>query len=305
VTARQDPEARFVAIELRARDRDTAERAAAEAYAAGALGLEERESGDGITFAIYAPAARAEAVRAALLGVEPVEVSAAARLPEVDWSEHWKRGLAPVVVSPRLMLRPSFDATPALPGQRVLVIDPGQAFGTGGHASTRLALECIDAIAPELLPRTRLLDVGTGSGVLALAALALGCGFACGLDRDRLAGEAARDNARRNRLADRLALCIGEPAALAERARFDVVAANLLLSEHLPLLPALARLADGGRLIVSGLLETQRDAWEAAAHGHGLRVERALRGADAGGAAWVALITRGSARASRATPAPA
>jgi ribosomal protein L11 methyltransferase len=305
VTASQAAAARFVAILLRARDRDVAERAAAEAYAAGALGLEEQESDAGVTFAIYAPAERAEAVRAALLGVEPVSVSPATALPEVDWSERWKHGLAPVVVSPRLMLRPSFDSTPAAAGQRVLVIDPGQAFGTGGHVSTRLALECIDTLAAELSPRTRFLDVGTGSGVLALAALALGCGLACGLDRDRLAAEAARDNARRNRLGDRLALCIGEPAALAAGASFDLVAANLLLSEHLPLLPDLARLAAGARLIVSGLVEAQRAEWEAAAAPCGLRVERVLRRADADGVAWVALITRGPAGASPATRARA
>jgi ribosomal protein L11 methyltransferase len=295
----------FVAIELFARDRDTAERAAAEAYAAGAVGLEEREADGGVTFAIYAPADRAEAVRAALLAVEPSGVGAVAALPEVDWSERWKAGLAPIAVSPRLMLRPSFDVTSVAPGQRVLVIDPGQAFGTGGHASTRLALECIDTLAPGLSRDTRFLDVGTGSGVLALAALALGCGSACGIDRDRLAVEAARDNARANRLSEHLALCCGEPASLATHARFDVVAANLLLSEHLPVLPALALLAAGGHLIVSGLLEEQRGEWEAAASRHGLWVRRALRRQDESGAGWIALITRAPALASRATPARA
>ncbi len=292
MSARHSPAASFVAIELFAADRGLAERAAAEAYAAGATGLEEREHPEGVWFIVYAPAARAGEVRAAL-SAEGALPGPAVPVPEQDWSERWKRGLSAIAISPRLMLRPSFDATEPLPGQHVLTIDPGQAFGTGVHESTRLALECIDALAADLTSDSRVLDVGTGTGVLALAALSLGCGFACGLDVDPLAGEAAHHNARRNGLAERLALFVGTPDALASDARFDLVFANMLWNEIEPLLPRLAlHLRIGGRLIVSGLLEEQRAGIERAAAGHGLRVDLVRERVDANGASWTGLVMR-------------
>jgi ribosomal protein L11 methyltransferase len=307
MSARQSHADRFVAIELCAADREAAERAAAEAYAAGAVGLVEKgEAADGITFAVYAPAALAGRVRAALES-QPVELRGSAAVPDVDWSERWKQDQAPIVVSPRLLLRPSFDTTPAAPGQRVIVIDPAQAFGTGAHESTRLALDCLDAIAAELSPETRLLDVGTGTGVLALAALCLGCARVCGLDADPLAGEAARTNAVRNDLSHALDLFVGTPASLAPHARFDVVVANLLLAEVSPLIPALAaQTAEGGAWVVSGLLESQRADFEAAAGRFELRSTLTRERVDASGAVWTGLVMRrASARSSRGTGAPA
>ena len=227
MSTRHSPAASFVAIELFAANRDVAEQAAAEAYAAGATGLEEREHPAGVCFMVYAPSSRAGEVRAALTA-EGVLLGPSEPVPEQDWSERWKQGLSAIVISPRLMLRPSFDTTEPLQGQHVLTIDPGQAFGTGVHESTRLALECIDAVAAELPAGSRVLDVGTGTGVLAMAALSLGCDFACGLDVDPLAGEAARDNARRNGLAERLALFTGTPDALRSDVRFELVVANML-----------------------------------------------------------------------------
>lgn len=312
MSARHSRDVPFVVIELRAAERDAAERAAAEAFAAGAVGLEEREpesSGGGeepfaVAFAIYAPAALAAAVEAAL-AAEDVRVSAPAPVPDVDWSERWKQGLSAIVVSPRLMLRPSFDTTPAQPGQCVLEIDPGQAFGTGGHESTRLALACVDTIVPRLPSSARVLDVGTGTGVLALAALALGCGRVCALDRDPLAAVAAGANAVRNGLRDRLDLLVGTPEALAPEARFDWLLANLLLGELEPLLPAFARLTPaGGGWIVSGLVEAQVERWQHAAAAFGVTTERALRRRDASGVEWIALVMRRRpARARRAAAA--
>jgi len=290
----------FVVIELRA-EATLAERAVAEAYAAGAVGLEEREGPEGIVFALYAPAERGDAVRAALRTLPGLRVSAPVALVPVDWSEAWKQGLGPIEISERLMLRPSFDATPGGPGQRVLTLDPGQAFGTGAHESTRLALECLDTIAPELGAGTRLLDVGTGSGVLALAALALGCGRVCAFDNDPLAGEATRENAARNELETGLALFVGEPGALRVDTRFDWVLANMLLDELLSVLPTVGALtASDGGWIVSGLLESQRAEWERAAERHGLVTRATRQRSDASGAVWTGLVMRRvSARASR------
>ncbi len=290
--SRSSTGAAFERIEVRAAGPAAAERALAEAMEAGAAGLEEREEQGGITLLIYAPAARMEAVRRALLercGGE-VEVGAPETLRETDWSEAWKAGLEAIVVSRRLLVRPSFVKATPEPEQAELVIDPGQAFGTGGHASTLLALEWLDAVAPGLAPGARILDVGAGSGILALAALRLGPGTAVAFDLDPLAAAATRANAAANGLAGRLEVFAGPLEAL-RPAPFDLVLANLLKSELLPLAEGIAACtARGGRAVFSGLLEADRRAVEEALHAAGLRLLGTRQREDASGDRWVSLL---------------
>jgi ribosomal protein L11 methyltransferase len=292
-------------IAVRARSRDDAERVVAEAYAAGAQGCEEREEDGRLTFLLYAPEELADAVwRAAAAAAGPgLEVDVPRALPPVDWSEAWKAELAPIVVSERLAVRPSFAPFEPGAGQQVLVVDPGQAFGTGAHESTRLALEWIAQRAPALPARARILDVGTGSGVLALAVLALAPqgARAFAFDLDPLAAPEARHNAIRNALAGRLSLFTGGVDCVAPAARFDWIVANLLRRELEPLLPALAaHLADGGELALSGLLAEEGPGVEARAQALGLEPAGSLERADASGARWGArLMRRPRARASR------
>ncbi|MEB2346415.1 MAG: 50S ribosomal protein L11 methyltransferase [Deltaproteobacteria bacterium] len=262
-----------------------AELAAAEAWEAGAAGIEERDDG---TLLVWAPAARAGAVRAALVaalgagavgGVEPE--------PAADWPETWKQGLRPLVVSERLVVRPPFAPHPLAPGQREVVIEPRQAFGTGAHATTALALEALDEALAERRG-ARVLDVGCGSGVLALAALALGAARAVACDLDPIAARETRENAARNALAP-LAAFAGSLDALAP-ARFELVAANLIRRELEPLLAGLvARTAAGGALVLSGLLAGERAPIEASLAARGARVGAARVREDAGGDAWLAL----------------
>jgi ribosomal protein L11 methyltransferase len=269
------------------------ERAAAEAFEAGALGTEE-QGGTGLALWVYARAADAARVHAALGRVPGLALAAPEPLPERAWAEAWKDGLEPIVISPRLLVRPPFRAAPAGFAGAELVIEPGQAFGTGGHASTRLALEALDALPEAALRGARALDVGCGSGVLALAALALGAHSAVGCDLDPLATAAARAAARDHGHASRLALFTGSLDALASNARFELAVANLLRRELEPLLPALARaLAPGGTLLLSGLLASERAGVEAAlaALGLGLRASRSAPEPD--GDAWLALAARG------------
>ncbi|MDP6073661.1 MAG: 50S ribosomal protein L11 methyltransferase [Myxococcota bacterium] len=278
----------FVCFVVNAGDRALAERAAADAFEMGAVGLEERDGEPVAKLIFYAPRNRAAAVRTALLahGLEPAERA----VPAENWSESWKAGLGPVEVSERLRVRPSFVRAPLLPGQVELRIDPGQAFGTGGHESTLLALEWVDALAP-LPPTTRVLDVGCGTGVLALAALGLGAGRAVAFDLDRLAAQAASDNAVRNGLGGRLAVFTGSIAA-SRVVGFDLVLANLLRDEMLPQLTEVAaRTAPGGRIVLSGLLATDRSELEPALTRCGLRIRDARTRRDASGTAWLALLT--------------
>jgi ribosomal protein L11 methyltransferase len=276
--------ARFAAAE-------PAERAAALAYEAGAAGLEERDEAGGVTLLLYAPAERAAAVRAALAGVGPLALGEPEPVADEDWSERWKAGLGATVISPRLVVRPAFVAHALAPGQREVRIDPGQAFGTGSHASTRLALEWIDALAPGLRPGARVLDVGTGSGVLALAAAVLAPVRAVGFDLDPVAAREAAANVARNGCTDRVAVFAGPLEALAGPP-FDLAVANLLRSEALPLLRGIARcLPAGGQAIFSGLLFDECEAFGAALAAAGLRREAERVCQDATGERWAALLT--------------
>jgi ribosomal protein L11 methyltransferase len=249
----------------------------AEAFEAGAEGAEEQDdpTAGRLPYAawVYARAGEVERIRALLLDVARTGHDAGARIgpgeamAPVDWSEEWKRGLGPIVISPRLLVRPPFSEVALLPGQREVVIDPGQAFGTGTHASTQLCLEWIDLLLADAEGRakfTRVLDVGTGSGILALAAVVLGAESALGFDLDVVAIEAAQDAARANGLGEAVRFACLPIEQIDARPAFPLVVANLLKRELLPIAGEIARrVAPEGSLILAGLLE--EDAEEVAA----------------------------------------
>jgi ribosomal protein L11 methyltransferase len=258
------------------------------------VGLEERSDEQGITLLLYAPAQRARALRAVLAGSDPapLELGEIEAVPDTDWSEGWKAGLGASVISERLVVRPSWVAHARGPGQAEVLIDPGQAFGTGTHPSTRLALEWIDQLAAGLRPGARVLDVGTGSGVLALAAATLETrARAVAFDLDPVAAREARSNAARNGCSARVSVFAGGLDAIAGPP-FDLVLANLLRSEALPLLPGLAaRTRTGGQALFSGLLESETGAFSEAALAAGFTRQQGLRsGGDAAGERWSALL---------------
>ncbi len=241
----------------------------AEAFEAGAEGAEEFEEGDDFRAWIYAGVDRIETTHEQVQAASATEteVGPVEAMPEVDWSEAWKVGLDAISISPRLLIRPPFVEVDLAPGQREVVIDPGQAFGIGGHASTRLCLEWIDALLdPSASQDTsgsapvdidRVLDVGTGSGVLALAALVLGARRAVGFDLDPVATVAAQEAAIRNRLSAQAHFLTGPITALQSSERpFPLVLANLLKQEMLPIATEIARFTRrDGRLVLAGLLE--------------------------------------------------
>jgi ribosomal protein L11 methyltransferase len=232
------------------------ERLVAELSSLGTLGVEEREAE---LLAYFGASAGAET--ASVLGLADPErhisVSGPARVPDADWEREWRNGLAPRHIA-GLWIRPSWCASA---GEPELVIDPQQAFGSGEHASTRLALALL---LEALRPGETLLDVGTGSGILALAGLRRGAARAVAFDTDPIAIANAAENRDRNRLP--LALYCGGLEALSKRARFDVGVANLLLHELLPCLPALAARTRRA-LVLSGQLELERGRLAAALPG--------------------------------------
>ena len=193
-----------------------------------------------------------------------------------DWEERWKRFHTPVLVGGRLWVRPPWEEPAVRPGVHEVVIDPGQAFGTGTHPTTRMCLELL----LELEPGGSLADLGCGSGVLAIAAAKLGFAPGTGLDSDRAAVAATAANARDNGVVldrvERFDLRRGAPPVA------DVVVANLMRPLLLRVAGALSQ--PPRYLIASGLLETEADE-VAGAFGPRLRERRRLT--DKG---WAALL---------------
>jgi ribosomal protein L11 methyltransferase len=185
---------------------------------------------------------------------------AAAEFREVadqDWTRAWMDQFRPMRFGRRLWIYP-WNIEPPADGDEeraVVRLDPGLAFGTGTHPTTALCLEWLDGLAPA---GARVLDVGCGSGVLAIAALKLGAESAVGIDNDPQALAASLDNARRNGVDDRLALYAPEAAPAG---RYPVVVANILAGALDALAGQLAAACEaGGRIALSGILDGQQDA---------------------------------------------
>jgi ribosomal protein L11 methyltransferase len=189
----------------------------------------------------------------------PIEV-ATAPVPPTDWEGVFRAHHRPLAIGQRLLVAPPWDVPPA-GGREVLVVEPGMAFGTGQHATTRTCLEELEAVLAER-PVTSVLDAGTGTGILALAALRLGVPHVVAFDVDAEALPVARATLARNG-ASAVVLLAGTLDAI--RGHYDLVLANLLAGTLVAEAPALrAHTAPGGSLIASGILEQQADAVAAA-----------------------------------------
>lgn len=210
-------------------------------------------------------------------------------LKDTDWSEKWKKGLRPIKVSYRkyrVTVKPTWKKVKRSPGEIIIDIDPGMAFGTGGHATTKMCLKAIlRLVKGGHLPKgPSILDVGTGTGVLAIAGVKLGFKKALGTDIDKVALKVARKNARANKAM----LTLSSKDLSAVPGSFDLVVANILAGELKRLSPALkSKIAPDGYLILSGILESESDSVEAAFSSLGLR--KAFSLAEKG---WVALVFR-------------
>lgn len=172
-----------------------------------------------------------------------------------DWSSSWKVHFKPLRVGKHLLIVPTWEDVQPLPGDLVIRIDPGMAFGTGGHETTRLCLELLESVmeCDPLRTVPTLLDLGTGSGILAMAASLLGAGRILALDIDPDAVKVARENLALNEMLDRIECGTAPLETLTEK--FDIILANILAEELVRLAPSLMeRLQPGGTLILSGIL---------------------------------------------------
>lgn len=216
--------------------------------------VEERDDGSLVTFA--EDEAAAERLEAALAAEAPVETARRA-LDSADWSTRWRDGLGPRRIG-RLTVTPSWvSADRSAP---VVVIDPETAFGSGEHGSTRGALALVERY---LRPGDRVLDLGSGSGIVAIAAAVLGAARATGIEMDAEANEVAARNAERNGVADRVTFLEGDAADLAPLVGpCELLVSNILRSVNARLLPAIAAaLVPGGLAVFAGMEEPEAEVF--------------------------------------------
>jgi ribosomal protein L11 methyltransferase len=253
-----------VVVPVGAADVDDIAALIASEVLAAAAGTEQR--GDEVVFWVATDAAAgalaevrdaARRWQAGGLAVDPARVRIAAAMPEAEWRDAWKKYFRVSRLTRQFVVVPSWERFVPGADDVVIDLDPGMAFGTGTHASTRLVLEEIQAIADGAAPPPRILDVGCGSGILAIAAVKRWpAATAVAIDTDPLAVAATADNAGINHVADRIAASSRDLGELGEA--FPLVLANIQAHVLRALQDALiACTAPGGTLILSGLLTPQ------------------------------------------------
>ncbi len=204
-------------------------------------------------------------------------------LREEDWATAWKKYFKPVRVGRRLVIKPSWEQLVPLPADIVLEIDPGMAFGTGTHATTTLCLAVLEEIVH---PGMKVFDLGTGSGILAIAAAKLGAEVAA-VDLDAVAVQVAQENVQLNMVADRVRVLKGDLGTVLS-GQADLVIANIIADVIIALLQDLPRLLHPqGEFLASGIIESRVPEVEKAMRAKGLEIVE--RREDSG---WILIRTR-------------
>ena len=203
---------------------------------------------------------------------------------EEDWANNWKQYYHTQRIGKRIVVTPSWEEYTPTEGEVQMRLDPGMAFGTGTHDTTRLCLELLEEV---VTPETRILDVGTGSGILSVGGVLLGAPSALGVDIDPVAVKVANENAEINEVNGKTEFVCGD---LTDKVhgKFEIVTANIVADVIIRLLSTVKNyLLKGGVLIVSGIIDTRADEVENACHEAGFVTEKRL---EHGG--WVAIKLR-------------
>lgn len=201
-----------------------------------------------------------------------LQISAPQIIRRENWHEGWRQYFRPVRVTDRILIAPPWASGSAMDNHGVqIIIEPGMAFGTGTHETTQMCLRLIERLMP---PQARVLDAGTGSGILGIAAVKLGASQVIGFDLDADAAGNLRENLALNHVPKAAFYAVVGPLeAIAQRPPFDVVICNMLSREFLPLLPRLEQyLAPGGLLLLSGYLDSEADEVEEAVASAHMRI---------------------------------
>ncbi len=220
-------------------------------------------------------AARAEG---AALGTLALEVQ---NVADEDWAENWKKYYKPFRVGRRLVVKPTWEEYPVRPGDLVVELDPGMAFGTGTHETTAM---CMELLEETLSDGMRVMDVGTGSGILAIAAARLGARNVLAVDIDPDAVKVARENVSHNGVDDRVRVIQGD-LVNGEAMPCELAVANIVADAIVLLCAPLTRhLTPGGALICSGIIKERESDVLKAAKAAGYRLDKRLTRGE-----WVAL----------------
>ncbi|HEX2950647.1 MAG TPA: 50S ribosomal protein L11 methyltransferase, partial [Armatimonadota bacterium] len=216
--------------------------------------------------------------------LEAIPALTVSTMEDQDWLEGWKQYFSPLEISPKLAVVPSWEEYTPKPGQQIITLDPGMAFGTGTHGTT---FTCQQALSTYLQPGMHVCDVGTGSGILAIGAVKLGAGSVVATDNDPLAVRVARDNAEINGVAEQIDFRVSDLLAGVD-SQFDLVLANILAPVILILVPQLDRiLAPGAVFISSGYITSQEADIRTALEQNGHEVLTRYERED-----WVTLVSR-------------
>jgi ribosomal protein L11 methyltransferase len=214
--------------------------------------------------------------------LSPVSELRRREIDEQDWANEWKQHFHPLRIG-RVVIKPSWREWAAQPDQLIVELDPGMAFGTGLHPTTRLMIE---ALQDRVRPGMAVLDLGTGSGILAIPAALLGATVDA-LDVSEVAADVARDNVARNGLDARVTVAPGTIDAVEGR-QYDLILANIIASVLVDLAPQLfARLRPGAQILASGIIEERLPAVRHAFQTTGLETIEERRDED-----WYLLIAR-------------
>ncbi|MCK9410608.1 MAG: 50S ribosomal protein L11 methyltransferase, partial [Bacteroidetes bacterium] len=187
-----------------------------------------------------------------------IEYLGTTEVQQKNWNEEWESSIQPINVSDRFIITPSWHPVESV-GKTVIIIDPKMTFGTGYHETTRLMMRMMEQYVQS---GQTILDVGTGTGILAIGAAALGATKIIGVDIDEWSLENGIENAQRNNVRDKIDIRIGSLETVPEK-NFDIILANIIRRTILELIdPMLSKLSAQGTILLSGLLATDREAIE-------------------------------------------
>ena len=229
------------------------------ALISGFFSLPAEAAGEALQSAVEAISARAQEQMATLFTLYDLVPTAptGTLLKDEDWATSWQQYFTAHEIIPGLVIKPSWETFQARPGQRVLELDPGMAFGTGQHASTRMALSLL-ARAFRDRPRPSALDIGTGTGILAMACAAYGSERILAVDNDPDAVTVARENVEKNRM--KTVITVADTPAETITGSYQLVLANIVHDVLVDLAPALTRLTAGnGGLVLAGILSGSQE----------------------------------------------
>lgn len=233
-------------------------------------GWEEHDEPGQVRFVLYCAQAEDFEQRVAEIEARLDAAVTWSAVDDEDWAHAWKRFWKPQRIGRRIVVKPTWEAFEAVADDVVIELDPGMAFGTGTHATTRMCLEWLELL---LRGGERVLDVGTGSGILSVAAVRLGAREAVAVDNDPVAVRTARENAQLNAVDDKVRVEGSDlVSAVAPDHRFEVVVANIVADAIKGLAPLIIdRLADGACFVASGIIVERVDDVREALEGCGLR----------------------------------